>query len=119
MALPGPSIYLLFNLEYKSNPINFRYASKTMDCPICSKQGLLRLENHLANFDQLSSKERQTYLMQAKTFLLDLHALLKELITLRQNTPVKKCPIKCYKYRDTWRISESYRNCRRHLQRSV
>ena len=68
------------------------------DCPICGKQGLLRLANHLADFHQLSSKERQTYLMQVKTFPLDLQVLLKELVMLGQNVPVKKRPkLKWYK----------------------
>ena len=35
--------------------------------------------------------------MQAKTFPLDLQALLKELVMLRQNAPIKKRPIKWYK----------------------
>ena len=68
------------------------------DCPICGKQGLLKLSNNLADFHQLSSKERQSYLMQARTFPLDINALLKELIMLRQNVPVKKRPkLKWYK----------------------
>lgn len=69
---------------------------KRKDCPICGKQGLLRLANHLADYHQLSSEERQSYLMQAKTFPLDLNALLKELITLRQNARIVK-RVKWYK----------------------
>ena len=67
------------------------------DCSICGKQGLLKLSNHLADFHQLSSKERQLYLMQARTFPLDINTMLKELIMLRQNVPVKKRPKKWYK----------------------
>ena len=67
------------------------------DCPICGKQGLLKPSNHLADFHQLSSKERQSYLMQARTFPLDLNALLNQLIMLRQNDPVKKRPKKWHK----------------------
>ena len=67
------------------------------DCPICGKQGLLKLSNHLADFHHLSSKERQAYLMQARTFPLDINTTLKELIMLRQNVPVKKSPKKWYK----------------------
>ena len=68
------------------------------DCPICGKQGLLKLSNHLADFHHLSSKERQAYLMQARTFPLDINTTLKELIMLRQNVPVKKKgPKKWYK----------------------
>ena len=33
----------------------------------------------------------------SEVFPLDLHALLKELIMMRQNVPIKKCPIKWYK----------------------
>ena len=63
---------------------------------VTSKQGLLRLANHLADF-QFSSNERQSFLMQAKTFPLDLQALLKELITLRRNALINIFPIKWYK----------------------
>ena len=63
---------------------------------VTSKQGLLRLANHLADF-QFSSNERQSFLMQAKTFPLDLQALLKELITLRRNALINRFPIKWYK----------------------
>ena len=67
------------------------------DCTICGKQGLLKLSNHLADFHQLSSRERQSYLMQARIFPLDINALLNELIMLRQKVPVKKRPKKWYK----------------------
>ena len=69
---------------------------KRKDCPICGKKSLLKLSNHLANFHQLSPRERQPVLIRATSSPLDLEALLKELIMLRQNAPIKKCPIKWY-----------------------
>ena len=97
MALRGPFVnkYLVSSANSIRSFVNM--PRKRKDCPICGKQGLLRLANHLADFHQLSSKDRQAYLMQARTFPLDLQALLKELVLLRQNAPIKKRPIKWYK----------------------
>ena len=70
---------------------------KRKDCPLCGKKSLLKLSNHLADFHQLSPRERQPVLIRAKSVPLDLHALLKELVMLRQNAPIKKRPKKWYK----------------------
>ena len=43
------------------------------DCPLCGKQGLLKLSNHLADYHHLSTKDRQYYLRQAKILPLDRH----------------------------------------------
>ena len=51
--------------------------------PLCGKQGLLKLSNHLANYHHLSTKDRQYYLRQAK--ILPLDRILKELIKLHQS----------------------------------
>ena len=90
MALSGPLVnkYLVFNNI--SNRSFIAMPRMRKDCPLCDKQGLLRLVNHLGDFHQLSSKDRQPYLMQAKTFPLDLNALLKELIMQRQNVARSK-----------------------------
>ena len=53
------------------------------DCPLCGKQSLLKLSNHLADYHHLSTKDRQYYLRQAK--ILPLDRILKELITLHQS----------------------------------
>ena len=50
------------------------------DCPLCGKQGLLRLSNHLTDYHYLTINDRKPYLMQAKTFPFD--RILKELKTL-------------------------------------
>ena len=70
---------------------------KRKDCPICGKKSLLKLSNHLPDVHQLSLAERQTHLVRAKAVPLDLEALLKELVLLRQNATIKKRPIKWYK----------------------
>ena len=67
------------------------------DCPICGKKSLLKLSNHLADVHQLSLAERQAHFVRAKAVPLDLEALLKELVLLRQNAPITKLPIKWYK----------------------
>jgi len=41
------------------------------DCPLCGKQGLLKLSNHLADYHHISIKDRKPYLKQAKKFPLD------------------------------------------------
>ena len=97
-----PRDFCLDYLDYldSSNISNHSFAimpRKRKDCPICGKQGLLKLSNHLADFHQLSSRERQSYLMQARIFPLDINALLNELIMLRQKVPVKERPKKWYK----------------------
>ena len=60
------------------------------DCPICGKKSLLRLANHLADFHQLSPRERQHHLIRAKVSPSDIEALLKELHRLIQNTKQSK-----------------------------
>ncbi len=51
------------------------------DCPLCGKQGLLKLSNHLADYHHLSIKDRTPYLRQAK--ILPLDRILKEPMILR------------------------------------
>ena len=51
------------------------------DFPLCGKQSLLKLSNHLADYHRLSIKDRKPYLLQAKTFPLE--CTLKELKTLQ------------------------------------
>ena len=43
------------------------------DCPLCGKQNLVKLSNHLASVHQLSREKMQPYLTQArfKAFELD------------------------------------------------
>ena len=53
------------------------------DCPLCAKQGLLKLSNHLADYHHLSKKDRQQYLRQAK--ILPLDRILTELMALHQS----------------------------------
>ena len=40
-------------------------------CPICQKEGLLKLSNHLADAHQLHSRERKPYLEKAKTLTIN------------------------------------------------
>ena len=54
---------------------------KCKDCPICGKRALKRLANHLADVHELSSQERQPYLIGAKptalaTVLTELYRLI-------------------------------------------
>ena len=58
------------------------------DCPLCGKQGLLKLSNHLADYHHLSKKDRQQYLRQAK--ILPLDGILKELMALYQSGRITK-----------------------------
>ena len=77
---PSPGLLLKKIYLDSSNISNNSFAimpRMRKDCPICGKQGLLKLSNHLADFHHLSSKERQAYLMQARTFPLDINTLLK------------------------------------------
>ena len=62
------------------------------DCPICGKRSLKRLANHLADVHELSIEERQPYLIQSKTTLVDLETILMELYKLR-NTKSKQSSI--------------------------
>ena len=55
------------------------------DCPICPKKRLVKLSNHLADVQCLSSAERQTYLIRAKTTPLDLETVLSDLYKLIGN----------------------------------
>ena len=53
------------------------------DCPLCEKQGLLKLSNHLADHHHLSTRDGQYYLRQAE--ILPLDCILKELMKLHQS----------------------------------
>lgn len=55
---------------------------KRKHCPICGKKNLLKLSNHLANTHELSSVERQPFLIRAKAAPSDLEAILTELYKL-------------------------------------
>ena len=59
---------------------------KCKDCPICCKRALKRLANHLADVHELSSEERQPYLIRAKPTALDLENVLAELYRLIGNS---------------------------------
>ena len=59
---------------------------KCKDCPICGKRSLKRLANHLADVHELSSQERQPYLITAKPTALDLENILTELCRLIGNS---------------------------------
>ncbi|CAB4008085.1 Hypothetical predicted protein [Paramuricea clavata] len=53
---------------------------------ICGKRALKRLANHLADVHELSSQERQPYLIRAKPTALDLENVLAELYRLIGNS---------------------------------
>ena len=57
------------------------------DCPICGKEGLLKLSNHLADFHQLSCEAREQYLIQAR---LNLSAKDKEMTIPGEGLDIKK-----------------------------
>ena len=59
---------------------------KCKDCPIYGKRALKRLANHLADVHELSSQERQPYLIRAKPTALDLENVLTELYRLIGNS---------------------------------
>ena len=59
---------------------------KCKDCPICGKRALKRLANHLADVHELSSQERQPYLIRAMPTALDLENVLTELYRLIGNS---------------------------------
>ena len=59
---------------------------KCKDCPICGKRSLKRLADHLADVHELSSQERQPYLIRAKSTALDLENVLIELYRLTENS---------------------------------
>ena len=59
---------------------------KCKDCPICGKRALKRLANHLADVHELSSQERQPYLIRAKPTALDVENILAELYRLIGNS---------------------------------
>ena len=59
---------------------------KCRDCPISGKRALKRLANHLADVHELSSQERQPYLIRAKPTALDLENVLTELYRLIGNS---------------------------------
>jgi hypothetical protein len=52
---------------------------KREDCPICGKKHVLKLSNHLAGVHELSSTQRQPFLIRAKSAYLDLEVVLTEL----------------------------------------
>ena len=55
---------------------------KRKDCPICGKKNLLKLSNHLAGVHELSTAQRQPFLIRAKCAPLDLEVVLTELYRL-------------------------------------
>ena len=52
-------------------------------CPICGKKNLLKLSNHLADIHDLSSEQRQPFLIRAKVTPLEI--VFAELYTLIRN----------------------------------
>ena len=52
-------------------------------CPICGKKNLLKLSNHLADMHELSSEQRQPFLIRAKVTPLEI--VFAELCTLIRN----------------------------------
>jgi hypothetical protein len=62
---------------------------KCKDCSICGKRALKRLTNHLADVHELSSEERQPYLIRANPTALDLENVLAELYRLIGNSKEK------------------------------
>jgi hypothetical protein len=52
-------------------------------CPICGKKNLLKLSNHLADIHELSSEQRQPFLIRAKVTPLEI--VFAELYTLIRN----------------------------------
>ncbi|CAB4022067.1 Hypothetical predicted protein, partial [Paramuricea clavata] len=68
---------------------------KCRDCPIGGKRALKRLANHyLADVHELSSQERQPYLIRAKPTALDLENILAELYGLIGNSKSSQSRIK-------------------------
>ena len=59
---------------------------KCKDCPICGKRALKGLANHLADVHELSSDERQPYLIRAKPTALELENVLAEMYRLIENS---------------------------------
>ena len=69
---------------FKFNTFSLYHAASTYkDCPLCGKQGLLKLSNHLADYHHLPAKDRQYYLRQAK--ILPLDRILNELMKIHQS----------------------------------
>ena len=69
---------------FKFNTFSLYHAAGLRkDCPLCGKQGLLKLSNHLADYHHLSTKDRQYYLRQAK--ILPLDRILNELMKIHQS----------------------------------
>ncbi len=52
-------------------------------CPICGRKNLLKLSNHLADIHELSSEQRQPFLIRAKVTPLEI--VFAELYTLIRN----------------------------------
>jgi hypothetical protein len=59
---------------------------KCKNCSICGKRALKRLANYLADVHELSSEERQPYLIRANPIALDLENVLAELHRLIGNS---------------------------------
>jgi hypothetical protein len=59
---------------------------KCKNCPICGNRALKRLAHHLADVHELSSQERQPYLIRANPTALDLENVLAELYRLIRNS---------------------------------
>ena len=60
---------------------------KCKDCPICGKRALIKgLANHLADVHELSSDERQPYLIRAKSTALELENVLAKMYRLIENS---------------------------------
>ena len=66
-------------------------------CPICGKQDLLKLSEHLRQVHDLSSKERQPWLKRALFSHLplvdDVHSLPMERVEYPVNLPPSRCPV--------------------------
>ena len=50
------------------------------DCPLCGKQNLVKLSNHLAGVHRLSCEERRPYLAQASALENDRQKPLAKII---------------------------------------
>ena len=69
-------------------------ASKCKGCLICGKRALRRLANHLADVHELSSQERQPYLIRGKPASVDLENVLTYLFRLTGNSKCSQSGIK-------------------------
>ena len=62
---------------------------KRKHCPICGKRKLLKLSNHFADIHELSSEQRQPFLIRATIAPSDLETVLTELYNLIGNMMYK------------------------------